>query len=282
MERRILDDIILRQLVHAKARITWEGVGEEFDIIQEALNQFLEEDKKPAEIDKDLVIKSIQEYVRKDCDEDEYRIDMDGDIRSVGTCNYLVVAGIADRIISDQKAVEPAPLEANRETLTKAVQDFISTSIFFDVDANGNIRGKPSLMCPILCIDKLIDAILNSLNVAEAKEDPAIEQSEAKDELVLDKTVTAPDLLEQVKDIIESRGQQRDSDRERSLPDIAKIFKAMTDIELSEEQVCKLLLAVKLGRMKQGGFHADDYIDAIGYTALTAEAAINAKVAEVV
>lgn len=58
---------------------------------------------------------------------------------------------------------------------------------------------------------------------------------------------------------------------ERSAERAAQILSAWTGMTWNEADVWRCLLAVKLSREIQGDFHADDYVDMAGYSALLGE-----------
>ena len=58
---------------------------------------------------------------------------------------------------------------------------------------------------------------------------------------------------------------------ERSAERAAAILSAWTGMTWTEADVWRCLLAVKLSREIQGDFHADDYVDIAGYSALLGE-----------
>ena len=58
---------------------------------------------------------------------------------------------------------------------------------------------------------------------------------------------------------------------ERSAERAAAILSAWTGMTWNEADVWRCLLAVKMSREIQGDFHADDYVDMAGYSALLGE-----------
>lgn len=62
-----------------------------------------------------------------------------------------------------------------------------------------------------------------------------------------------------------------------NIGDIAKMWSLITGYDISARQVCKMMIAMKLGRDKnaeakdQGRAKEDNEVDIIGYTALMAE-----------
>lgn len=82
----------------------------------------------------------------------------------------------------------------------------------------------------------------------------------------------APDFVRTALEALDNRGAIRDQpDGERSAKKAARILSAWTDKEVSEEDVWRTLIAVKMARESQGAFHADDLIDLAGYAGLLAE-----------
>lgn len=87
----------------------------------------------------------------------------------------------------------------------------------------------------------------------------------------------AQELLTKAADLISERGAERDqSDGERSMARCVEAFNAMTDHMLSTEEGWMFMTFLKLARMQGGAFKADDYEDAIAYSALMAEEALHA------
>jgi hypothetical protein len=87
-------------------------------------------------------------------------------------------------------------------------------------------------------------------------------------------TPTAEQLVQDALDIMKERGATRDKPQgERAMAATVKAFNAVTGRNLSETEGWKFMMCLKLGRAAQGKFHADDYHDLIGYSALTAECA---------
>lgn len=96
----------------------------------------------------------------------------------------------------------------------------------------------------------------------------------APEQLTLVSFPSAPGILQDAADILKERGQSRDKgDSERSMATVVNIFNAAEGLNLTEEQGWKFMLCLKLGRMKGGKFHFDDYQDLVGYSALLAECA---------
>lgn len=108
------------------------------------------------------------------------------------------------------------------------------------------------------------------LALAEWRLEPAI-SALPKESTKQVNPLDAPAILELVKEVHEERGKTRDAEQERSMNRAVAIYKAMTGIELTESEGWKFMLALKFARMAQGGFHFDDYVDAVGYSALLAE-----------
>lgn len=62
-------------------------------------------------------------------------------------------------------------------------------------------------------------------------------------------------------------------DGERSMGKTVDMFRALTGIEMSEEQGWKFMCCLKLVRSEQGAFRADNYEDLGAYAGLSGEAA---------
>jgi hypothetical protein len=114
-----------------------------------------------------------------------------------------------------------------------------------------------------------------TLKVIESSRSAPLKSPEVQPELDLGvSAVTAPAILQDAADILKERGKSRDKgEEERSMATVVNIFNAAEGMSLTEEQGWKFMLCLKLGRMKGGKFHFDDYQDLVGYSALLAECA---------
>ena len=89
---------------------------------------------------------------------------------------------------------------------------------------------------------------------------------------------TANHFLEAAKGHLGARGVTYDNPAgERSMERTIKVFAALTDIQLTEEQGWLFMEALKQVRSLQGKFKADNYEDLAGYAALRGEAAAKAR-----
>lgn len=80
-------------------------------------------------------------------------------------------------------------------------------------------------------------------------------------------------LLDKCKTILRERGEQRDSlNGERSMGKMVETFNALCDADVTEIGGWMFMVILKLTRMQRGKFNEDDYLDAINYIALAAEA----------
>lgn len=81
----------------------------------------------------------------------------------------------------------------------------------------------------------------------------------------------APEILRHAAEIIDQRGQQRDSPKgERSMARAVKIFESLTDCRMTEAEGWLFMAALKLARMRYG-YNPDDTFDAAAYLALRLE-----------
>ena len=94
-------------------------------------------------------------------------------------------------------------------------------------------------------------------------------------------TTTLPDaqhFLEAAKGHLGARAVTYDKPTgERSMERTVKVFAALTDIQLTEEQGWIFMEALKQVRSLQGKFKADNYEDLAGYAALRGEAAARSR-----
>ena len=94
-------------------------------------------------------------------------------------------------------------------------------------------------------------------------------------------TTTSPDaqhFLEAAKGHLGARAVTYDKPTgERSMERTVKVFAALTDIQLTEEQGWLFMEALKQVRSLQGKFKADNYEDLAGYAALRGETAARSR-----
>jgi len=84
--------------------------------------------------------------------------------------------------------------------------------------------------------------------------------------------MNAVDFIKQAMQILEDRAKDRDTPQgERSMKRAVAIFKARTDVELSEYQGWVFMQCLKHAREAQGAYSLDDTVDDIGYAALRGE-----------
>ena len=89
---------------------------------------------------------------------------------------------------------------------------------------------------------------------------------------------TAHHFLEAAKGHLGARATTYDKPTgERSMERTVKVFAALTDIQLTEEQGWIFMEALKQVRSLQGKFKADNYEDLAGYAALRGEAAARSR-----
>ena len=89
---------------------------------------------------------------------------------------------------------------------------------------------------------------------------------------------TANHFLEAAKGHLGARATTYDRPTgERSMERTVKVFAALTDIQLTEEQGWIFMEALKQVRSLQGKFKADNYEDLAGYAALRGEAAARSR-----
>lgn len=88
--------------------------------------------------------------------------------------------------------------------------------------------------------------------------------------------VTADGLLRTAADTIAARGAKRDNGNERSMERIVKVFSALTDHKLTEEEGWLFMIVLKLCRERTGS-DMDNWVDGAAYVALAAEAVARNK-----
>lgn len=82
----------------------------------------------------------------------------------------------------------------------------------------------------------------------------------------------ALDIIEAGAKTLGDRGQLRDQPQgERSMAALIRTFNALTGRDLTEAEGWEFMICLKLVRGRQGKFHLDDYVDAVGYAALLGE-----------
>ena len=86
--------------------------------------------------------------------------------------------------------------------------------------------------------------------------------------------VTAEEMASELAAIMQERAKLRDAAQgERSMGKTVKLFNALYDLNLTEEQGWCFMVLLKLVRASQGKFHLDDYQDQACYSLLQAESA---------
>lgn len=93
-------------------------------------------------------------------------------------------------------------------------------------------------------------------------------------------SVNAIDILGKARDHMQDRAATYDSPGgERSMAATVKAFRAITGVEITEEQGWLFMVALKLVRAQASGrVHRDSLEDAVAYASLMAEAALNSGV----
>lgn len=82
----------------------------------------------------------------------------------------------------------------------------------------------------------------------------------------------AEDFLEDAAAVLRERAKARDAgDGERSMSTAVDIFRQVSHRRMGEHDGWLFMICLKLARSSQGDYHADDYLDIIGYAALLAE-----------
>lgn len=90
--------------------------------------------------------------------------------------------------------------------------------------------------------------------------------------VIMPTTQVTPDgLLRTAADTIALRGAKRDNGSERSMERIVKVFSALTDHKLTEEEGWLFMIVLKLCRERTGA-DLDNWVDGAAYMALAAEA----------
>lgn len=86
----------------------------------------------------------------------------------------------------------------------------------------------------------------------------------------------AYELLNDAAKTLKERGKHRDDGEERSMAKTVELFNKLEGSELTEVQGWRFMVLLKLVRQQNSvGKCEDSFIDAIGYAALMAEAALN-------
>lgn len=95
----------------------------------------------------------------------------------------------------------------------------------------------------------------------------------AKHFIELQSEVTAEGLLRDALAALEARGKEYDPERgrERSMPEIVRLFKEATGIELTETQGWRFMACVKRARLQRSPGHRDSMVDLVAYEALGIE-----------
>lgn len=86
--------------------------------------------------------------------------------------------------------------------------------------------------------------------------------------------ITAADILEQAYNEVNERAILRDTpEGERSMRAAVRAFNELYGTDLTETQGWVFMAILKISRSSQGGYHPDDFIDLVGYSALAGECA---------
>ena len=81
-------------------------------------------------------------------------------------------------------------------------------------------------------------------------------------------------ILEQASEIItKDRAQTHGEDAENSFGKIADMWTAYLEHPVSREDVCAMMVLLKMARISNNPMHMDSWIDAAGYSALGGEIA---------
>ena len=84
---------------------------------------------------------------------------------------------------------------------------------------------------------------------------------------------SAPSILDEARDCIADRAEERDTDSERSMKATVEAFNAMYGKDLTEEQGWQFMVLLKMSRAKGPNMQRDSYVDGSAYFALAGEAA---------
>ena len=85
-------------------------------------------------------------------------------------------------------------------------------------------------------------------------------------------------ILEQAAEIItKDRAQTHGEDAENSFGKIADMWTAYLEHPVSREDVCAMMVLLKMARVSNNPMHMDSWIDAVGYSAIGGEIATNAE-----
>lgn len=84
----------------------------------------------------------------------------------------------------------------------------------------------------------------------------------------------AMDLLNQASIVLEQRAKLRDKpDGERVFANVAQAYNALFGTTMTASQAAMFMMLLKIARSANGEYHADDYVDIVGYAALVGEEA---------
>lgn len=84
----------------------------------------------------------------------------------------------------------------------------------------------------------------------------------------------AMDLLNQASQVLAQRAKLRDKpDGERVFANVAEAYNALFGTTMTASQAAMFMMLLKIARSANGEYHADDYVDIVGYAALVGEEA---------
>lgn len=83
--------------------------------------------------------------------------------------------------------------------------------------------------------------------------------------------MTREKILDLTKEIITKQRNDRYGEPEDTFATIAQFWSIYKGVEFTETDVAIMMTLLKIGRIKEGKPHADNFIDAIGYLACGSE-----------
>ena len=79
------------------------------------------------------------------------------------------------------------------------------------------------------------------------------------------------EILQEAINTISNRAESRDTEQERSMADIVKMFNVLYGTNLTETQGWVFMILLKIKRASLGKFRPDDYVDGAAYFGLAGE-----------
>jgi hypothetical protein len=89
--------------------------------------------------------------------------------------------------------------------------------------------------------------------------------------IIENSTHIAADVLQTAQNLVTGDRAKQHGDKLENHKHIARLWSAYLGVPISAHQVTMLMVLLKVARTKTGSFNLDDFVDAAGYVAISAE-----------